>query len=296
MESQDKENLNEELEQSIIVPTPGDDDTSSFDDTVEMVSSLSSAFSNLGNALAKSLSAICAENLSFIRESSKAMLEGLRQILSQVALPHYSEVQKQALITSYIEWGKYGWSMIPTSTFDFMDTPPCDRESANKQAMTFCKKADMEKLFDMFQERHINKADLEEAIICFHQRLYKSCALLLFSMIDAKLIRLQRKQDLNGKMRNTGKRAAKDMYDKVEALANKDPSFPFAWYLRAINVYECICTYFAYGGDFRKQPDIGNRNFIDHGMYTKRVRKRDCIQLFLIYYNLLCTLEFLETK
>ena len=44
---------------------------------------------------------------------------------------------------------------------------------------------------------------------------------------------------------------------------------------------------FADGDDFKKQPKIVNRNFIGHGMLTSNVKKRDCIQLFLLYYNFL---------
>ena len=57
------------------------------------------------------------------------------------------------------------------------------------------------------------------------------------------------------------------------------------------NVYACLMKVFEDGGDFKKQPEVINRNFVDHGMLHRDVTKRDCIQIFLLYYNLL---EFLD--
>ena len=39
-----------------------------------------------------------------------------------------------------------------------------------------------------------------------------------------------------------------------------------------------------------------NRNYIDHGMNRKNVRKKDCIQLFLLLYNLCIVLEYKEIR
>ncbi len=51
----------------------------------------------------------------------------------------------------------------------------------------------------------------------------------------------------------------------------------------------CISAW--HGRDFKRQPDIVNRNFIDHGMLHRNVTKRDRIQIFLLYYNLLEILD-----
>ena len=56
--------------------------------------------------------------------------------------------------------------------------------------------------------------------------------------------------------------------------------------LYQINLLSCLDTYFSYGDNFAKEPNVINRNYIDHGMNTREVRKRDCIQLFLATYNL----------
>ena len=50
------------------------------------------------------------------------------------------------------------------------------------------------------------------------------------------------------------------------------------------------------GDDFKEQPDIMNRNFVDHGMLHRKVRRIDCIQLFLVYYNFLTFEEQLTAR
>ena len=57
------------------------------------------------------------------------------------------------------------------------------------------------------------------------------------------------------------------------------------------NLFSCLFKMFEDGNDFKKQPQVINRNFLDHGMLTRRVSRKDCIQLFLLYYNMLCLLD-----
>ena len=51
------------------------------------------------------------------------------------------------------------------------------------------------------------------------------------------------------------------------------------------NILACFNTVFADAEDFRKRPVVINRNFVDHGMMTKKVIRKDCVQLFLLYYK-----------
>lgn len=65
-------------------------------------------------------------------------------------------------------------------------------KEANALALRYCKDADMQDLFsEMRKEKKIKKSDLEEAIFCFENKKWKACILILFGLIDAKLIRLQ---------------------------------------------------------------------------------------------------------
>lgn len=61
--------------------------------------------------------------------------------------------------------------------------------------------------------------------------------------------------------------------------------------LNYVNLFACLKTVFAHANDFRREPSVINRNFVDHGMTNRNVRKRDCIQLFLLLNNFVDTFE-----
>ena len=125
----------------------------------------------------------------------------------------------------------------------------------------------------------------------YRTRQYKSCAMLLFSLLDAKLIRMQRKEDSDpkSKRRSSGTPAIRKIKKRVEE--EQDINKKFFLLLSYTNLFACIETLFEDAKDFKKQPTLINRNFLQHGMLTRKVKKRDCIQLFLLYYNFL---EFFE--
>ena len=109
--------------------------------------------------------------------------------------------------------------------------------------------------------------------------------MIIFSMLDAKLIRMQRKEDVNKKnnMRASGSSAAKHIKDRIKK--ENDINRRFFVLLEYINIFACIDKFFEAGNDFKKQPKMANRNFVTHGMLHNNVKRRDCVQLFLLYYN-----------
>lgn len=115
--------------------------------------------------------------------------------------------------------------------------------------------------------------------------------MLLFSLIDAKLIRLQRKEDVSEKTKRrcSGASAIKKIKQRIET--EQDINETFLLLLSFVNLFACMEVFFEDAKDFKKQPTLINRNFLQHGMLTRKVTKRDCIQLFLLYYNFL---EFVE--
>ena len=149
----------------------------------------------------------------------------------------------------------------------------------------------MEQIFEIISEtKRVKKADFEEAVFDYNHRQYKSCALILFSLVDAVLIRLQKKSDLNGKRRKVGLSAVSEAKKRTETDINTQMLFIAMFYT---NLFACLEKVFESGKDFKNQPDVINRNFLDHGMMTNKVRKKDCIQLFLLYYNMLELLDMI---
>lgn len=216
----------------------------------------------------------------------------LSSIYEQIKLPNITEEHKAELRLSFETWGKFGWTLMPHAEITVFNEAPSDIKDSNERIKEWCTKADMETLFEGFlYVKGANKRDLEEAINLYRSRQYKSCAMLLFSLLDAKLIRMQRKEDRDpkSKRRSSGASAIRKIKKRVES--EQDINKKFFLLLSYTNLFACIETLFEDAKDFKKQPTLINRNFLQHGMLTRKVKKRDCIQLFLLYYNFL---EFFE--
>ena len=138
----------------------------------------------------------------------------------------------------------------------------------------------------------IKQSDLEEAIFCFENKKYKSCAMILFALLDSKLIRFQKDEDRSKRnnLRPSGQKAAKNIEKRYDSEEEKNLYRLF----EAANIFGCIDKFFEPGNDFKCQPKTINRNFLEHGMLTKQVRRMDCVQLFLLYYNFVKLLEWIK--
>ncbi|MUU07371.1 hypothetical protein [Phascolarctobacterium faecium] len=203
------------------------------------------------------------------------------KIISAINIPGSSEQRKQELLESYKEWGNLGWTMIPHATIEIFDVKPIGAKEADKLALKYFNKQGIEYLFASLQGKSIKKDDLSSAIFCYENRQYKACAVILFGIIDAKLIRSQKKQK-SGR-REVCSRAVKELEKKLEPKYNTTSFFYSV--LRYYGTIECLRVFFKNGDDFVKEPDVINRNFVGHGMNRRKVRRKDCIQLFLALYN-----------
>ncbi len=206
----------------------------------------------------------------------------------KITIPSISEERKKQLLESHRIWGSYGWTFSPDGELDdLFCTIENDKKAADKKALHCIKNT--EKIFNsIYSHKRVKKSDFSEAVNDFNDKRYKSCALLLFSLIDAQLIRFQRKKETQGKRREVGLGAIKKAKERI-GIANHNDWFFLAMFYE--NLFACLKKYFADGNNFKNEPDIINRNFLNHGMSTKRVRKKDCLQLFLLYCNMLDMLD-----
>ena len=227
--------------------------------------------------------------------STRKFFESINKTIAKLPFSNLSEDEKRKLCQSYSEWGKLGWTIIPNAPYYLYNTLPLDQKNANKVALGYCKEADMQELFILLHKvKGVKKLDLEEAIFDFQNKRYKSCALLLFSAIDAKLIRAQRNDDKRRGRRASGKAAGECLFNRIKKEHDVDRQIFLA--LSYYNLQSCLQKIFEDGRDFIKQPEVINRNFVNHGMITKKVTRKDCIQLFLFYYNLLGLLNAIKNK
>lgn len=229
-----------------------------------------------------------SKQLSQFTDALSKIASSIYETWKPISFPTFSEEKKEEIVQAQIQWGKYGWTQPPSSLPRLFYTAPDGIQEAAEEAAEFCRASDMERLFSkLYKMKHVKKTDLEEAIFDFKNRKYKSCAFVLFGLIDARLIRLQRDEDRNKRnsRRSSGASAARNLVHRIESKHDISRMVFFMFQLQNVNA--CLQKVFEDANDFKTQPDVINRNFLDHGMLHRRVTKRDCIQLFLLYYNLL---------
>lgn len=262
----------------------------------EVFAGISNALNAFGQAIVKVVTSPVIENLARMAVQVSEVLGSIAinigEMFQNIKLPTISDERKEELRVAYKAWGSYGWTIMPNLPLSGFSDCPVDIKEANKLALSYCTDKDMDKLFAILRDmKGVKKSDLEEAIFDFEHKQYKSCVLVLFGLIDAKLIRLQKKdKDSKGKWREVGKSAVNIVLDKIKS--EQDLEKKFFLLLDYENILSCLNTVFAKADDFRKQPIVINRNFVDHGMMTKKVIRKDCVQIFLLYYNLLTFLDF----
>ena len=229
-----------------------------------------------------------AEIMAPIQNTISQFSSTFSKILANIQIPTFSDERKQELEASYRAWGTMGWSVLPHAPMGSFNEAPTNIKEADKIALQYFNRAGIESLFEELQIKSIKKEDLNSAMYCFEQKQYKACSLLLFGIMDSKLIRLQpRAQDKN--RRKVGNKAVLKLEEKFKEKA--DTEYFLFHILYYSGLIECLHTFFADGNDFRKEPMVINRNFIDHGMNRRSVRRKDCIKLFLALNNLLELLD-----
>lgn len=210
----------------------------------------------------------------------------MAEIAAGISFPNFSEGRKQELIESHRKWGQLGWTLLPNAPINFFSKCPDNSVEADKRALIYCKANHLDELFSKLRTAKIKKSDLDEAVYCFSKKQYKACALLLFGIMDAILIRKQPKSN----RRSVGASALRKL--KAKFKAHRDLDQTFFLLMDYVNLTVCLEAFFSDGNDFKKEPNIINRNYIGHGMNVRKVRKKDCIQLFLALYNLVGFMEY----
>lgn len=218
------------------------------------------------------------------RQMAKTIAESIGN-LNHLAI---SEEEIRRLEESYQKWGEIGWPVLPEAPFNFFNHFPEDAKEANNLAMQYCDKDAMHHLFEDLHNQKIKKDDLDSAIFCYEHKQFKACALLLFGLLDARMIRFQPRNS----NRQVGERATKKLRIKMNEKMEEEQYLMTSLY--QINLLSCLDTYFENGHNFVKEPETINRNFVDHGMNIRKVRKRDCIQLFIALRNFDEFLEFIS--
>lgn len=233
-----------------------------------------------------------SESLRIFSETEYRFAQQLAERFADVRARFTQQIieneQHEKCCNSMIEWGNLGWTIYPDSSMTDYYIPPENKEDADKRVRSFCNTKGMEYLFSELRSiKGIKKSDLNEAIQNYKEKRYKSCALVLFAIIDAKMIRQMTDED----RKPVGLGAAKKIEERLKTKFKADSSLTL--YYLYLNTTSCLKKLFEYARNFRDQPDVINRNFLDHGMLHRKVSKRDCNQLFLLLYNYSMILSYI---
>lgn len=209
---------------------------------------------------------------------------GFLEFIKNLRIPIIPDERKQRVFARYQKWGNYGWTPDPDENmYELLKTDPLDKNNADRRARKLF--SNMNPVFaSILQSKRCKKSDLEEAIADFNDKRYKSCSLMLFPLIDAQLIRLQRPDPNAIRRRKVGKKAVNEARKRSGVDEHKEWVVLAAYYY---NVFACLETMFANGNDFNDEPEVINRNYLAHGMMKREVTRTNCVQLFLLYYNVL---------
>lgn len=248
----------------------------SFGDLASRIYPAIESFQNLSRSVAEVVSAI---DYTAILDGFNRIRDVLLDGISAIQLPQFNEERKNELVSSYERWGQYGWTLNPVAPLKQLYSCPDNLRQANAEALRYCK--DEIKIFEAIRESKRTKKDFDEAVYDFENKKYKSCALVLITIIESSIIRSQKKT------RKVGKKAI----ENVEKRLEKIEIMGFYQMLMMTNYVSCLKKLFEGADNFKPQPDVINRNFLCHGMLWRDVRRIDCMKLFLVYYN---TLQFLE--
>lgn len=209
--------------------------------------------------------------------------------------PEYSEERKRELAKNYVQWGKYGWTFNNKTRLKTYSSFPASLEAADKVMGVCCTIENVVDMKNKLIQNGINEMDLNEAVFCFENKKYKSCALILFGLIDHELIskgfrKKPRKKQSEGYLK-TGEKAVSAYKDEnKEAYEN---SFIYA-YLYFLNIMETVSTMFKNTEDFTSEEIIINRHYISHGMSKRNVSDIDCFKVWSALHSLVIMLPVLE--
>ncbi len=269
--------------------------TSQLQESLKSFSEISRVYTCSIQSAAVSMAEALSESMNKLLPDYNQVMSNLSQTMSKFAeafkSPLLSDKRKKELQDSFTKWGKYGWTLPPNADLALFYNSPRDEKNAYGIVQPYINKDRMQFVFNiLLQMKHIRKSDVSEAIANYEDRRYKSCIMILFSLIDARIIRLQDVKD--GKRRPSGYKGANTYFEKVEA--DEMIELTFADVLYKYCILSSLSVVFERGDDFKKQPDVVNRNFIDHGMLHRNVTQRDCKKVFLLLYNFEALVEELE--
>lgn len=229
--------------------------------------------------------------LSNISKVASVLLESIQQM----QLSSYTQEELDEIKTRYISWGTYGWTPHPLGLNDEFQILPDSMQKADSLMLPlFTEEAISELYKAILDYPDAVPQDFEEAFHEYSAEKYRICALILFSLIERTLITTQ---SLDATMRENRKVSGggiKNFSKQINNTRTKN-MFIFAWILEE-NVIACLQAMYQNSANFKVEPPLINRHFIEHGMSNRETTKVECLKLFLLYHNVLFLSQWIESQ
>lgn len=224
------------------------------------------------------------EMIENIRNALLIFAEAAEAVIKKKeAFDSMSDEERRHWINIFNQWGRLGWIkplQMPISIFKEI---PNTKEEADIKAIEYCKEEYLEHEWESTRKNrwyHEFDYDFEEAITAYKNQMYKSCALLLVSMIDGSLIRFQKGNDDPQVCAAAISNFQSNVYKETVINDWLDSKSSLSGLNRALGVVFDSVKF------LESDTEIINRNLLVHGAMKRAVNKVDCIQLFLIYREL----------
>lgn len=144
------------------------------------ITNSSEAVENISNALGL-LGSIISELVNV--DTVKNVVSGALHYFAEKIEKYFDEKTK-----CYEKWGSLGWSFSPSMNFEMFETNINSRNEANEMMKRFVKRREISKIVVSLKQAGVDIEEITEAKKCYSKRNYKACVLLLFGIIENKLI------------------------------------------------------------------------------------------------------------
>lgn len=177
-------------------------------------------------------------------------------------------------------WSEQGWSFFPIGLKNEESINSMMKQNQYNPATEWLllQLCNYNMIFKEISSVNYN-THIYKAIQYFKNKDYLTCSMLLFAGIEGIII------DISRENVHVGRRAIDDFYKKIKIFDSKyEEDFLYLSPVVIKTTYICYRKLYD-GNNFKKEPDIVNRNYIMHGVSKRDVCKTDCLKLFLLYYN-----------
>ena len=204
-----------------------------------------------------------------LREAQQRFNESIKPVLTNLAAL-YADIDWERLAAGSRKWGEYGW--IPPERMGLRQIcyPPESLIDADKIALSYLDKDEICNLEHRLLNIVPKKTDMQEALDLFNERRYKPAAMMICSLIECELIKAQDRAEWR-KPEKAIRRFNREIPEEGLILVTESALMS------------------AYGYFFSNAKNFDhsfegelNRNFLQHGMMYKPVRRKTCIKLLLI--------------